>query len=254
VKKLGTTLLFCFSLLVSGQGLEGNFILSGFGGQFERYNDQFLSPNRYSGFSGSAVIGWHHLNEKWIDKLDFRGEGGWQNIEGISAANQTLSLVGRLHYSLAYQIYRRNGNRLFAGLQSANYFNFREHNQFQNSANVNTGFFSYGPSLSYIFSAPATWPSILPRFAWQSSAFIGLGSLLMRPAFTRAYREGLPAIIEHRFIGALQHWEFRHNLIYRLKNGNQIRLAYQWNYQASESPLSQALGSHTLELQLFFKL
>lgn len=250
----GFLLFLLLPFLGLSQSLEGNYLVTGLGGQFERYNDEFLSPNRYSGWGGSMVLGWHHLNDKWVDKLDIRGEGGWQNIEGLNASNQTLSVAGRLHYSLAYQVYRHQIGRLFAGLQSANYFGLRQHNQFQNSAYSNTGFFSYGPSLSYLIEAPKTWPSILPRLAWQSSAFIGIGSVLMRPAFTRPYRDGLPALIEHQFLGEMQHWEFRHNLIYRLKNGNQIRLSYQWNYQSSAIGQAQSMGSHTAEIQLFFKL
>ncbi len=250
------SLLSIISFKPQAQNLfEGEFILFGLGGQIESFKDDFVSPLIYQGLSGAAGIGWHSQHGPWQNNFDGHIALGWQSPRSlIEVANQTTSLTGSLNYSLRYRLVNKNKQALFLGLSSANLIGYRRHNLYRNSALSFSNFISYGFSAAWQFRPQLKlWNTKIP-LAWQSELNLPVASYLIMPGYTRQSFKDESGFKAHRFIGDFWHLELRHNLVYPLANGNQVRLSYHWNYAQLNSLNYLSQAQHYLMIHLMFKL
>lgn len=253
---LNFAISFTLGLSLNGQSaFNGDYILLGLGGQLENFKDDLVSPLIYGGYSGAAALGWHSQHGAWQSNLDGHIAIGYQSpisLSGIS--NQTTTVSGSVNYSIRYRIINSDKQALFVGLSSANLIGYRRHNLYSNSALSFSNFISYGPSASWQFQpqwAIGKWK--LP-FAWQSEINVPIASYLIMPGYNRPFFNNESGLKKHAFIGQFWHFEFRHNLVYPLTNGNQIRLSYHWNYAEYEGLNYIAQSQHYLMFHLLFKL
>ena len=255
-KQLFGALLLLISFKPSAQNLfEGEYILFGLGGQIENFKDDFVSPLIYQGYSGAAGIGWHSQHGAWQNNFDGHIAVGLQSPRSLmDVDNQTTTVSGSINYSLRYRVIKEDKHALFLGLSSANLIGFRRHSLYRNSALSFSNFFSYGLSASWQFQPKLSlWGNKVP-LAWQSELNFPLASYLIMPGYTRQSFNDESGFKSHRFIGDFWHLELRHNLVYPLKNGNQIRLSYHWNYAELNSLNYLSQAQHYLMIHLMFKL
>lgn len=248
--------LLLFSLSLGAQNrLEGNYILTSFGASFDQFNDAYVSPVNYAGYSGLFGLGWHTYTGPWMNNLDVLGHAGWQSPQlQANQGSRTLGLGFRGHYSLRYRFWKSNTHQIFAGVYSQNAFILREHSNYSNSAQSFSGFFGYGPSLAYTFSNSSKIFKKDWHWSWQSEVNIPLGTYLLRPNFIRQYSAGEIGDRGHHFLNGTWQIDFRHSLIWHLRTGNQIRLVYAWEYFQTDRFNALYNGGHQVQLQLFFKL
>jgi hypothetical protein len=256
--KKALTLIFFIMLsfsLSSQSAFNGEYILFGLGGQLENFKDDLVSPLLYGGYSGAASLGWHSQHGAWQSNLDGHIAIGYQSPLSLKqASNQTTTISGSVNYSLRYRIISKEKQALFIGLSSANLIGYRNHNLYRNSSLSFSNFISYGPSASWQYQPQwhiGNWN--LP-IAWQSEISLPLASYLIMPGYNRQFFNNESGLKKHTFIGEFWHLDFRHNLVYLLKNGNQLRLSYHWNYAEYEGLNYVAQGQHYLMFHLLYKL
>lgn len=242
------------SSLWSQQNLQGDFLWTSFGASFDRFNDAYVSPNTYDGYSGQFGLGWHTYKGKWMNNLDAIGHAGWQNPGIAGQSSQTLSLGFRGHYSLRYRLWEKGKHQFLAGLYSQNIFVLRNHNNYSNSSQSFSGFFGYGPTVAYTYSRKTKVFGRDWKWSWQSEWNIPMGTYILRPNFIRQYSLGEIGDRGHFFYGGTWHTDFRHSLIWHLRQGNQLRLMYAWEYFQTDRLNAAYNGGHQLHLQFFFKL
>jgi hypothetical protein len=235
--------------------LSGDYLFLGLGASSESYKDHFVSPNVYGGVSGDISLGWHSYKEAWMSNLDATGLAGWQNPIAFPNQNsQTNSFGFKGHYSLRYRFSQKGKHGFLAGIYSQNIFVIRNHNQFSNSAQSASGFFGYGPSLAYTYSRTTKVFGRDWHWSWQSEWNIPFGTYILRPNFIRTYAFGNFADRGHHLLNGTWQTDFRHSLIWRRSNGNQLRLSYQWDYFQTERYNPAYYGGHHFSLQFFYKL
>lgn len=256
MKKLILGISLCFGITASGQNpLEGDYLFFALGGSLDRFNDAYISPNTYQGYSGNLGLGWHTYKGKWMNNFDLFGHGGWQKPNTpIEQNSQTLSLGFRGHYSLRYRFWNSGKHQLLGGLYSQNIFVLREHNGYRNSAQSFSGFFGYGPSLAYTYHRESKVFGLNWSWSWQSEWNIPFGTYLLRPNFIRQYSAGEIADRGNHIFNDTWQTDFRHSLIWHRSNGNQIRLMYQWEYFQTERFNPAYNGGHSVSIQLFYQL
>jgi len=255
-KLLLGALLLLIGFKPSAQNLfEGEYLLLGLGGQMENFKDDLVSPLIYEGYSGAAGIGWHSQHGAWQNNLAGHIAIGLQGPPSLNdASNQTTTISGSINYSLRYRILKLEKQSLFLGLSSANLIGFRQHNLYRNSALSFSNFFSYGLSAAWQYRPKLRlWQTEIP-LAWQSEVNFPLASYLIMPGYIRQFFNDESGLKTHAFIGDFWHLEMRHNLVYPLKNGNQIRLSYHWNYAEYNGLNYISQAQHYLMLHLMFKL
>ena len=257
MKKVFLALILAFfGLKLSAQNVfEGEFLLFGLGGQMENFQDDLVSPLNYQGYSGAAGVGWHSQHGPWQSNLEGHIAIGLQGPASLTKApNQTTSITGSVNYSLRYRLIESNKHAFFLGLSSANLIGYREHNLYSNSALSFSNFISYGLSAAWQYRPNWTiWNTDLP-LAWQTEFNLPLASYLIMPGYTRQFFNDESGLRKHSLIGEFYHFEFRHNLVFSLKNGNQIRLSYHWNYAEYKGLNYIAQAQHYLMVHLMFKL
>lgn len=243
------------SLGFAQSSLQGDYLLFGLGASFDRFNDAYISPNTYGGYSGNLALGWHTYKGRWMNNLDIGGHSGWQNpLSKPELSNQTFSMGFRGHYSLRYRFLEKGKHQFLAGVYSQNIFVLRNHNLYSNSAQSFTGFFGYGPSIAYTYHRETPVFGRIWSWSWQSEWNIPFATYMLRPNFIRQYVAGEIADKGHYIYGNTWQTDFRHSLIWHRSNGNQIRLVYQWEYFQTERFNAAYNGGHSLSLQLFYRL
>jgi len=190
-----------------------------------------------------------------MNNLDLSGLSGWQSpLQYPEQSSQTFNLELRAHYSLRYRLLNRGKHQFLAGLYSQNILALREHNNFNNSAQSFSGFFGYGPSITYTYHRVDRIFGKVFSWSLQSEWNIPFGTYIIRPNYIRLYSAGELGDRGHHFLNDTWQTDLRHSLIWHRHNGNQIRLVYAWEYFQTER-FNPAYGaSHSLSLQLFYRL
>lgn len=233
---------------------DEEFIIIGLGAQYRSQYDQILSPLRYAGWLGSALIGQRSEGPRWHSEFLLSGSAAWLQPDAGSGEGRQTLYYGRASYRLAYAVWHRPKHRLYAGLQSLNSLQLAEHSNFANSRQSLRGFFSYGPSLSYRGVIYDRGPASPSHWAWRQNLFLPIGSYLLGPGYLRLFDGEDFGTQGHYFLPEAWHIQSRSELIYRLSNGNEISLSYRWEYLESR-PLNQfASGGHEFFLALNFRL
>ncbi len=247
--------LICVLPLKAQDGLEGDYLLFALQAQTDRQIDNFHSPLNYHGWNAMLNLGWHSYQGRWMSNFDFSGSIGLANpYEFGSELRNGVGIGGRIHYSLRFRIWEKEKHQLLLGLYNQNFFNYRDLAGFSNSSESYAGFFGYGPSIAYTYSRKAKAFGRDFNWSWQSEVNIPLGTIVIRPGFSRQLSGGEFNYLEHHLLSGAQQVDFRHSFIWRRYNGNQIRLYYAWEYLQALEPSPYYYAAHSFGIQMFFAL
>lgn len=252
MRLLVKTFIFCLCFASAfGQSLEGDFIPFGQGYMHQTAKDASLSPVSYSGSLGTIKGGYYFQNKKWINLLDITGFVGFQRptINREESLNRTFTFGGRIQYQLAYKVYEQNDWSVFSGIYSHNLWDFRTHNRYANNRENFTGLFSLGVS-STLQKPFSIWGQ---NFAGQYILGLPIGSYYLRPSYILPNFNGGVGSKGFAFWGDVFIVDSRTDLIWILKNGNQIRLGYYWEYAELDLLNQVQIGGHQLTLSTVFR-
>lgn len=236
---------------LKGQHQEGFYMPMGFSYAYETVKDNSLSPVSYSGHFGGLHLGFYFQNEHWLSQLDLSGAGGFQypDINREESLSRTTTGIARGSYSLSYRLIEINDWRLFAGLLSLNSFDYRNHNRYNNSQDNYAALFSAGP----IFSLQRDLELFDKGFMFQYQLGLPVGTYYMRPSYTRPYFNSAVGNKSFAWWGDYYEISSQAALAWVFSNGNQLRLAYHWDFAQLNALNKVQLATHYLALTSAFK-
>lgn len=213
---------------MTGQQLKGHYMPFGLTYNFETVKDDALSPVSYSGSLGGMSLGYYFQNKNWISLLDVNGAGGVQKPDVNREGNRSSALTGisRGSYQLLRKVYSYQGYDFYAGILSHNLYDFRQHNRYSNSSDNYEAMFSFGTSVAV--QKPFTLFS--QKFAGQYTLGFPFGTYYLRPSYIKPYFNDKVGSKGFAFWGDYYLLNSKTELIWILKNGNQLRLFYNWEF------------------------
>jgi hypothetical protein len=246
------SIVFTLVILVSARAQpSGDYLKFGLGYAFQTVLDQSLSPVSYSGHFGQLNLGYYSQNDKWISELDLAGMGGIQKPDVLreEGNRQTLSGLTRLRYTLARQWTDFGVWRFYAGLSSMNTFDFRNHSNYVNSQSNFTALFALGPS------AGLQREFEMNERIWGLQVFVDLpvAGYYLRPGYIKPFHNDEVGSKGLVWWGEYFQVNTRTDLIFYLKNENQLRLIYNWEFIGLQPLNKIQSGTHQLSLCAVFK-
>lgn len=237
---------------VAGQDAQENYLITGMGYARQSVLDEAFSPVRYRGHLGSIVLGYGQRNSRWISELNLEAQGGIQRPEvGQESSNRkSRSGLARLHLHLSRKVYQIGKTDIWAGLESTNYLDFREHQNYQNSSTNYAAWTALGPALSLEY--PFTF--LKQNFALNHRFSLPVVAYYFRPGFVRPFFNGKLSQTGWAGWPDYQQFNWFAQLNWNLKNANYIRLGYRWEI-AQLRPLNRVqTGGHFFHLATVFRL
>lgn len=223
----------------------------GLGYGFETVKDASLSPVSYSGNLGRISIGYYYQNEKWISMFDISGLAGQQypDVNPESGYRNTLTILGRGTYHLSRRILNKNNWSVFAGIISHNTWDYREHSRYSNSTTNYTGLFSLGP----VITLQKPFELFNKNFTLSYQLGLPVGTYYLRPGYVKPFLNESIYNKGFAFWGDYYTIDSRADLIWTLKDGNQLRLSYNWDYSQLDLLNKVQLATHQLTISTVFK-
>lgn len=251
LKNLYLSAVFSILFILAKAQPSGHYMPFGLGYGFETVKDAALSPVSYSGNLGRISIGYYYQNEKWISMLDIAGLAGEQypGINSDIGYRSTFTILGRGTYHLSRRVYHNNGWNIFAGILSHNTWDYREHSRYSNSTTNYAGLFSLGPVIT--LQKPFTLYKNNFTFCYQLG--LPFATYYLRPGYVKPFLNQSIYNKGFAFWGDYYTIDSRTDLIWSFKNGNQIRLSYNWDYSQLDLLNKLQLGTHQISISTVFK-
>lgn len=248
-------LLFATLTSRAQNSFDGNFIPFSLGGSYQVFIDEFNSPLIYSGLIGLSQTGFVNQNGYLQHNLYINGGAGFQRPELNRDENLSryTTYLARIHYSIRYKLWQKQMQSFFAGIVSHNTWDYRLHNRFGNSAETFTGLFSYGLSASYQREFDfKIWGKKPKHIGFQFDLNLPIASYVLRPAYVNQTVADEIGFTKNLLVGDFFHINTQAHLVYFLKNGNQLRLSYNWDYASIAAPNYTLQAEHQLFISTYF--
>jgi hypothetical protein len=225
--------------------------------------DRAMSPHLYRGFGGGAIMGYVYRTSFWSHEVSINGQYAEQTNQFEFSNNTLDNIAVEVNYFVGVRVYELfNGHvRANAGLSWYNQWSLRINNAYTNNAFYNDYYSSIKPTLALRADVPL-FGRILSLY--QQAMYSSM-SYVVRPIFASTTHRNALGVEDDGLWEFISSGEFQGMSIHRsavcnttieygFKNGNKVRLGYQWNYQHNKGINPVQLAGHQLNFGVMMNL
>ena len=246
------------------QSLEGIYLNAGPGWSYYKVRDEGMSPLLYKGSAGLVNLALYDIRKKGRHLLHANFIYGKIKPSIYPDLSQSYANLMRIDIDYSYQRFVKSWHSgktvLFIGLNWQTFQTVKKQAVYSNNAFNNTFVTSLGPSIMVLQRITGEKRNYLLTF----QASVPVFALIQRPSFAFSIADGAynnSYSYFNNFLKSLRPTTLNHyqrintslTLFYMLKNGNAIKLGYNWdlyNYMPFNHVIS---GSHELVVATVFK-
>ncbi len=232
-------------------GQNQHFMPFGLSFGFETVKDEALSPVSYSGPLGGVLIGYQFESEKWLTHLHLNGLGGYQHPDVNRENNKSETLSGLVRANLmgARRIFVLKDWHVYGGLNSINLVDYRQHNRYGNSSENFVGHLSLGP----ILTTQRNFELFQKQWLFHFQFSFPVGTYYFRPGYVKPLSNQEIGNKDFAFWGDFYLLETKTELRWILKNENQLRLTYHWEFSQLDKLNKVQTNLQQVSLSTVFK-